>query len=68
MKKDSTNYVLLPIRLLLDVGMQNLVRAFLLEDNCGVLLLLRRLVGFGRIFRIQKRFLPTLRDPQQKRI
>ena len=57
----SRNHFLLSIRLFL-VALQNLVRSFLFEDHCGVLLFLRCLADFGRMVGLQNLFLPTLRN------
>ena len=56
-------HALLPDHFVL-VVLQNLVRPFLLEDHCGVPLILRYLARFGQTVGFQHLFLPTL----QKRL
>ena len=49
-------------------SLQNPVHPVLLEDHCGILLLLRYLAEFGRMVRLQNPFLPTLQNRLHKEI
>ena len=62
-QKNSRNHVLLPICVVLAVELQNPVRLFLLEDHCGVLLPLRYLAEFGRMFGLQNFLLANFAEP-----